>query len=138
MFSSFMYKVSSRKLCCECTVIYLYKVTVHCFVGSRIFCDGTWIYLLVVQYYIWKPDILWWYMKMFNSTIICWIPWELVIPPLLNQKKIILNVLEGSGPRTVFNIKCWMMAFFIHNPLFLWPSKNILIYIDDVHWNIPL
>ena len=95
--------------------------------GSQISWDGTWIYLLVVQYYIWKPDILWWYMKMFNSTIICWIPRELVIPPFLNQKKKFLNFLE------------WTVDLMLSDPPFttfkFFDPARISFFI---HWNIPL
>ena len=42
--------------------------------------------LPVIQYNIWKPDLIGWYIQSFHPTIVLWWPHQFIVIPLLQSK----------------------------------------------------
>jgi hypothetical protein len=57
------------------------------------------VYILVVQYYIWQPNVLRRYMQMSNTAILGWIPFQLVVEPFLE----LINKVSYHIPRKIIS-----------------------------------
>lgn len=74
--------------------------------------------LLIIQNYIRQPYVFRWHMKCVHTAVVVWIPFELVVIPLLDRKKMFL-VSSGWGKFELLLMKCSVSHEVYNNAIFV-------------------